>query len=487
MKYSDKVFKKIISESINSRADEITKKIQEKISMDEDVDTIELEKGADYEYRKSEEDEPKVYTFMRRGTSKGPFHFKNKLGKDLIFGKRQVEKMKKKVSETKLEETKLKGNQYKIDKNKNGKIDSGDFKILRSLKKSEIDEKLYGKQKNIDKNNNGKIDAEDFKMLRKKSKKTNEGTENRFKKIYNEFTKRNITENSLEGFCGGNINNECIDVAKKSGNPELIKKAIFAENIKDLNKMKKDSVSYELRTKDNQFIHLTENEMVNLIEKLVKEEQGKSKGMTTYSKIHNKDKAINTQGVEDSIKKISNYVKQGSKGNFKANPDRFPKGNGELEKMEKHAYVPSEYVKDYVDAFAYPGQTNLRFDEIKPNDEWIEMNLKGDSKTGNAQTDKDGNALGNVVPSEVGEKFYKNYEDNIYGAEQSEASYKRQSQPVDVAGNTTQKGKLTKKNISKVKADKILNNLDESVERYDLINEEMDNIKKLITYSQKTQ
>jgi hypothetical protein len=155
--------------------------------------------------------------------------------------------------------------------------------------------------------------------------------------------------------------------------------------------------------------------------------------------------------------------------------------------MEKHAYVPSEYVKDYVDAFAYPGQTNIRFDEIKPNDEWIEMNLKGDSKTGNAQTDKDGNALGNVVPSEVGEKFYKNYKDNIYGAEQSEASYKRQSQPVDVAGNTTQKGKLIKKNISKVKADKILNNLDESVEKYGLINEEMDNIKKLITYSQKTQ
>jgi hypothetical protein len=44
--------------------------------------------------------------------------------------------------------------------------------------------------------------------------------------------------------------------------------------------------------------------------------------------------------------------------------------------------------------------------EIKPNDEWIEANLVGSSKTGNAQVDKDGNALGNVVPSKVGEKFF---------------------------------------------------------------------------------
>jgi hypothetical protein len=32
----------------------------------------------------------------------------------------------------------------------------------------ELSEKLYGKQKNIDKNRNGKIDKEDFKMLRGK-------------------------------------------------------------------------------------------------------------------------------------------------------------------------------------------------------------------------------------------------------------------------------------------------------------------------------
>jgi len=35
---------------------------------------------------------------------------------------------------------------------------------------AELDEKLYGNQSRIDKNKNGKIDSEDFKMLRKESK-----------------------------------------------------------------------------------------------------------------------------------------------------------------------------------------------------------------------------------------------------------------------------------------------------------------------------
>ena len=66
----------------------------------------------------------------------------------------------------------LKGNQKKIDKNKNNKIDSEDFEILRRGKKTETKESLKGGQKKLDKNKNNKIDSEDFEMLRngKKSK-----------------------------------------------------------------------------------------------------------------------------------------------------------------------------------------------------------------------------------------------------------------------------------------------------------------------------
>ncbi len=83
-----------------------------------------------------------------------------------------------------------------------------------------------------------------------------------------------------------------------------------------------------------------------------------------------------------------------------------------------------------------------------------------------------------------------NYEENLYGAEQLEASYKRQSQPVDVAGETTQKGSIKKKGSktsSVNKAEKILNNLGESKESETskLLNEEMENMKKLIGYQYK--
>jgi hypothetical protein len=78
---------------------------------------------------------------------------------NLLFEK----KVKKDIDE------KLVGKQSKIDKNKNGKIDAEDFKLLKKGKK-EVKEKLVGKQTKIDKNKNGKIDAEDFKLLKKGKK-----------------------------------------------------------------------------------------------------------------------------------------------------------------------------------------------------------------------------------------------------------------------------------------------------------------------------
>jgi hypothetical protein len=72
----------------------------------------------------------------------------------------------------------------------------------------------------------------------------------------------------------------------------------------------------------------------------------------------------------------------------------------------------------------------------KPNDEMIKKYLEGDSTTGNAQVDKDGKPLGNVTPDEVGKRFKKNYDENLYGIEQAEGSYKRVTQPVDEAGDS---------------------------------------------------
>jgi hypothetical protein len=182
-----------------------------------------------------------------------------------------------------------------------------------------------------------------------------------------------------------------------------------------------------------------------------------------------------------------------TKADYNENPEDFPRSNYDIDKNEKvMKYNPSEAVEEYIEAFDYPGMTNLVYDEIKPDDKKIDKYLKGDSTTGNAVTDKDGKALGNVGKSKVGDRFKKNYDQNLYGAEQMNASYKRVSQPVDVAGNETESGSLSSKKGGKQssinKASDILNKLESKEDKKSqVVSEEMNKMKNLIGYNRKTQ
>ena len=251
--------------------------------------------------------------------------------------------------------------------------------------------------------------------------------------------------------------------------------------VKDWSDEDKESCACkDLKESRKNKMKLTENELIDLIERIVKEE--KAKGLQVYNKIHNEDGKENNDALEAVAKKMKDYTKDGSNGKFDMDPVMFPKGNLELKKEKVKKYTPSEAVEEYIEAFAYPGQTNLRFDEIKPNDEMIKKYLEGDSTTGNAQVDKDGKPLGNVTPDEVGKRFKKNYDENLYGIEQAEGSYKRVTQPVDEAGDNTKEGKLQKK------SDKVLTKL-ESIEdkKEKKLNEEIKKIKSITGYNQRTQ
>ena len=254
-------------------------------------------------------------------------------------------------------------------------------------------------------------------------------------------------------------------------------------------------------------LQLTEDELIDLIEKIVVEQKVKDtdekdniskkqpEGLKKTIKAQDGSKKENDDYAKEVVKKMRDYVKAGSKGEYTENPEEFPRSNYQMDKDAKvMKYNPSEAVEEYIDAFSYPGMTNLVYDEIKPDEERIHKQLKGDSMFGNAVTDKKGKALGNVVPSKVGDKFAKNFDDNLYGAEQMKASYKRQPQPVEIEGQGKSKGSLkSKKGANKpssiAKASKILNSLDESKENKaeKLVNEEMNKMKNLISYSRKTQ
>jgi len=337
--------------------------------------------------------------------------------------------------------------------------------------RNEMKEKLHGKQHKIDKNKNGRIDAEDFKMLRKQQDE---------EQLYEvEFEKSEFSEGNKPDF---------LDLDNDGDKKEPMKSAA-----KDAKRSKQ---GLKRKSKVKESILYTESDLIDLIEGIVNEEKKKfsvkePKGYKEYERAHKADKKENDDYLKSVAKKMSDYLKSASDSGSKyemKETEKFPTENGGMKKGIRKKYTPSDAVDDYQDAFSYPGMTNLVFDEIKPTEKNIEKYLKGHRTTGNAQVDEDGNALGNVVPSEVGDKFFQNFKDNLYGQEQMDASYKRQPQPVDQAGEETERGSLKSKRGKKT-SQSVLNKVDEGVNEKEVkkLNEEFERIQNLMGYSRKTQ
>jgi hypothetical protein len=334
----------------------------------------------------------------------------------------------------------------------------------------EVEEGLKGNQKKIDvAEPKGKITGADFKKLRK-SKEA---------KIGSKYGNRHGMEE--EETQEGNAFSGALANAKKDGKDSF----------------EVDGKEYSVKESKGS-LKLTEDELIDMIEKIVMEQKVKDKaeknnitkktaqGLKDTDKVLGQNKKINDDHTKEVVKKMKEYMKDmfmGGKG-YEDQPEDFPQSNYDMEKEHKEKkYNPSDAVEEYIDNFAYPGMTNLVYDEIKPDDEMIGNQMKGDSKNGNAVTGKDGKALGNVSKRslKVGEKFKKNFDENLYGAEQMNGSYKRVPQPVDVAGDKKQSGSLGK-------AEKILNKLESTEDKKSkIVSEEMNKMKNLIGYDRKTQ
>jgi hypothetical protein len=253
-------------------------------------------------------------------------------------------------------------------------------------------------------------------------------------------------------------------------------------------------------------LSLTENELIDMIENIVKEQMVKDpseknnfgvhkpQGLKKTEKAQGESQKENDKYAKEVVKKMKDYMKDMymGGGSYDENPDDFPQSNYDMEKEHNEMkYHPSDAVEEYIEAFSYPGMTNLVYDEIKPDDEMISKQIKGDSKNGNAVSGKDGKALGNVSKrsEKVGDRFKKNFDENLYGAEQMNVSYKRQPQPVDVAGSKKQNGSLKSiKSGSTGKAQKIMNQLESTEDKATkIIKEDLQKMKDLISYNRKTQ
>jgi hypothetical protein len=261
-----------------------------------------------------------------------------------------------------------------------------------------MNEKLVGNQKRIDKNKNNKIDAEDFKMLRKESKIT---------------------------------------------------------------------------------LKLSESEMIDLIEKIVLEEKEKiesniknltePKGLSTYKKAVKASGKENDDYIKSVGKKMKEYLKDGSKGEYETNPKHFPKNNGQIEKMKKMAYEVSKEGEDFLDNYMRPGMENLDYDEIHPNEDWMKDTIEGSARTGNNPE------WANAEETDLGKKINKKRKENKY-AKAKRAAYNKSPQPVvtDKPGQESGKGLDIKVESTESKTGVKLN-------------EEFEKMKSLISYDRKTQ
>jgi hypothetical protein len=315
-----------------------------------------------------------------------------------------------------------------------------------------MNEGLKGRQRKLDKNKNNKIDSEDFKLLRKEKK----GNSMKFK------DRHGMEEQETEE---GNAFSGALSDAKKSGKDSF----------------EVDGKKYPVK----ESVRMNERELVNLIERIVLEQKttnvkdpaeknnlktiGSAPGLEKYKQVHKKDGKENEDNLKAVAQKMKDYLKDGSKAEYDTNPKIFPKGNGELAKMSKKAYVPSGAVEDYIDNFTAAALENLDYDGIEPNEEWVTNNIEGSSKTGNNPD------WANTGESDVNKKRNKIRKDNLLGKLKRKA-YNKAPQPVINDKSGEDKGsdimaKLESVNDKKTKQ----------------INEEFNRMKSLIGYNQKTQ
>jgi hypothetical protein len=273
---------------------------------------------------------------------------------------------------------------------------------------------------------------------------------------------------------------------KDLANMEINMNEKLVGNQKNIDKNKNnkiDAEDFKMLRKESKNIKksltLSESEMIDLIEKIVLEEKEKiesniknltePKGLSTYKKAVKASGKENDDYIKSVGKKMKEYLKDGSKGEYETNPKHFPKNNGQIEKMKKMAYEVSKEGEEFLDDYMRPGMENLDYDEIQPNEEWMKDNIEGSARTGNNPE------WANAEETELGKKLNKKRKENKF-AKAKRAAYNKSAQPVvsDKPGQESGKGLDIKVESTEDKTDVKLN-------------EQFEKMKSLISYDRKTQ
>jgi len=412
--YIDSVVNKVLRESLEEKADEIISKLKSDVTEEDDMDGFE-------ELEFNEEDMEEGETCEECGS---------------MMSEGECSECGYKM-EGLHEESDPNSQKCKYHKENFGPDDERTIRFC-GKDKTEMTERLHGKQKQLDRNKNNRIDSEDFNLLRKSNKKeTKEGK--KFPDL--------------------------------SGDGKVTRKDVLMGRGVKLNGKNKKST--------NESVKLTEEEMIDLIERIVNEEKdnikkmSKPKVLSTYETAIGKSKKENDDYIKSVTKKMKDYLKDASKGDFSFEPKIFPKGNGELGEMKKKTYKATPEVEEYIENFSAAGQENLVFDEIHPNEEKMDEYMEGSSMAGNNPE------WANAVETDVNKKRNKIRKRNLLGILKKKEGYNRQPQPV----YDSKKDNEDEKDVARIF--QALESTEEKKEK--LIKEDIDKMNRMLGYNKKTQ
>ena len=346
-------------------------------------------------------------------------------------------------------EEELVGGQKKLDKNHNGKIDKQDFKILKGQKASEANEdecmECDSNMKEGDGSEHSKksdmaIDTSKYKFLKNINTKT---SKDKTPEEHNEsmgdsedkysFNKLKFEPKSEEG----EVSEDDAQMCSECGSQMY--EGVCNECSGAMNENKKRKIK------------LTESELVDFINKIVKESVP---GLRIATDMKTKSGKINT----DANKKTGDKIKKSLNFKNNNNPD-FPNQIGK--EKEKAARTNSENEDEYVQDWRGGSMLDLKYDS-EPSDQFkdrLKKALEGDKTTGNAQ---DGD-VANVIKSDLGKKIAK---------------------AVERKKENVKKMPLYKKDIQPSKETSSVN---ESLKTKSVLNEEIKRMKDMVQYNKKTQ
>lgn len=193
-------------------------------------------------------------------------------------------------------------------------------------------------------------------------------------------------------------------------------------------------------------LRLTESELVNLITKMVNESVP---GLTASNKAHKESGAQNAQALKDSDKKMKDYLS--IPGN---NNNEFPNQNKEGDKV---AVNNTEEEDEFVQDNRGGTMLNLDYDQ-EPSDKFkdrLKKALEGDVTMGNSQD------AANTIKSDLGKNLSKQAERKAKKEDEA-PMYNKDAQPM----KTVKESKVSFSNV---------------------LNEEIEKMKKLTNYDEKTQ